>query len=252
MRIRRARSDDWDEAKPFCTGTFEWGDYIEKVWDRWMDDGNLLAYENDAGVVDGIGHFSVRQGEAWIDGVRVRPSVRRHGTGSALVAEAERLSREMGAIQARAAIESTNAASISMIQTLGYRKEWDWCMYSCKSGPGGCGRVSPAPAGTWPSRYVESWRWVQVDGRVPPDRVVGVDGGPVAVLADSQMFPGVLMVTISHDAKPDAGDAACLIDYAADLAHRTGQRIEVFSTHPLDHPGLASKEYLIRVAVKGL
>lgn len=252
MRIRRARADDWDEAKPFCTGTFEWGDYIEKVWGRWMGDGNLLAYENDAGVVDGIGHFSVRQDEAWIDGVRVRPSARRRGVGSALMAEAEMLSREMGAAQARAAIESTNTVSLKMIHALGYKREWDWHMYSCESGAGGCERVRPAPTGSWPPRYVESWMWVQMDGRVHPDRVVGTGSGPVAVLADSQVFPGVLMVTISHDAKPDVVDAACLIDYAAGLAYRTGQRMEVFSTHLLEHPLLAAKKYLIRVAVKDL
>ncbi len=252
MRIRQARAGDWGGVKPFCTRTFEWGDYIEKVWDRWVSDGNLLAYENDTGVVDGIGHFSVRQDEAWIDGIRVRPSARRRGTGSALVAEAEQLSSEMGAVQARAAIESTNAVSLKMFHVRGYKREWDWHMYSCESGAGGCGRVRPAPAGAWPSRYVESWRWVRVDERVPPDRVAWADGGPVAVLADSQMFPGVLMVTISHDAEPDSRDAACLIDYAADLAHRAGREVEIFSTHPLEHPLLAAKKYLVRVAVKDL
>lgn len=252
MWIRRAQADDWDQVKPFCTGTFDWGDYIEKVWDRWMGDGNLLVYENDAGTVDGIGHFSVRRDEAWIDGVRVRPSARRRGVGSALMAEAEVLSREMGAAQARAAIESTNAASLKMIQILGYRRERDWHMYSCESGKGGCGRVRPAPAGSWPSRYVESWMWVRMDGRVPPERVVWVDDGPVAVLADSQMFAGVLMVTVSYHAEPDPGDVVCLVDYAADLAHRTGQRVEVFSTHRLEHPLLDAKKYLIRVATKNL
>ena len=84
------------------------------------------------------------------------------------------------------------------------------------------------------------------------DRVAWADGGPVAVLADSQMFPGVLMVTISHDAEPDSRDAACLIDYAADLAHRAGREVEIFSTHPLEHPLLAAKKYLVRVAVKDL
>lgn len=91
-----------------------------------------------------------------------------------------------------------------------------------------------------------------MDGRVPPERVVWVGDGPVAVLADSQMFARVLMVTVSHHAEPDPGDAACLVDYAADLAHRTGQRAEIFSTHPLEHPLLAAKKYLIRVAAKNL
>ena len=46
--------------------------------------------------------------------------------------------------------------------------------------------------------------------------------GPVAVLADSERFPGVLMVTVSDHAGWNAEGGGCIIDYVAGLAHRTG------------------------------
>ena len=244
--------EDWGEVRPFCTKTFSWGDYIEKVWDRWVDDGNLLVYEGDGGTVDGIINVSVTGREAWVEGERVRPDARRHGIGSLLISEAEGLAVEMGAVEARAAIESTNGPSLGMIGKAGYVRERDWCMYSCAPVPGGCGRVSAAPRGSWPSRYVESWMWVATYDGLPRDRVVWVEGGPAAVLADSRRFPGVLMATVSFDKGGDAGAAACIVDYAAGVAHRTGQDLQVFSTQPIMHAGFSEREYRIRVLVKDL
>lgn len=252
MRTRRARIEDWEEVRPFCTRTFSWGDYIEEVWDRWVDGGNLLVYEGDGGTVDGIINVSVTGREAWLEGERVRPEARRHGIGSFLISEAEEIAVEMGAAEARVAIESTNGPSLGMIEKAGYARESDWYMYSCEPAPGGCGRVSAAPRKSWPSRYVESWMWVPAHDELPRERVVWVEGGPAAVLADSSRFPGVLMATVSFHMGGDAGAAACMVDYAAGVAHRTGQDLQVFSTHPVMHAGLSEREYRVRILVKDL
>ena len=49
MKIRLARRSDKDSILRFCTNTFAWGDYIDKVFDKWCSepDGKLLVVEND-------------------------------------------------------------------------------------------------------------------------------------------------------------------------------------------------------------
>ena len=235
--IRQARPSDWPTVKPFCD------DYVRVMWDAWLADGGLLTFGDD-----GICHHSVTQYEAWIEGVRVRPSARRSGVGSALVAKAERLAGRLGARQARAAINTTNQPTLRMFAKMGYHGEWDWHAYTCRTTARVCGCVRAAPARMLPARYVNLWRWVPTDAAV--DQAVYTGGGSVAMLADST-YPDVMTVTVSHDGEPRRDDAFDLVDYAADKAYWANKRLEVFSTHRLDHPGLAAP-YTIRVMLKEL
>src|SRR5579884_2026420 len=45
MQIRPARPEDGDVVLPFCQDTWEWGDYIDRVWDGWLaeQDGRLFT-----------------------------------------------------------------------------------------------------------------------------------------------------------------------------------------------------------------
>ena len=49
MKIRHATESDKGEVLRFCANTFEWGDYIDQVWDFWISDRNgvLLVAEHD-------------------------------------------------------------------------------------------------------------------------------------------------------------------------------------------------------------
>ena len=249
VTMRPARRDDWDDVKDFCTRTFSWGDYIGEVWDCWIDGGGLIVCEEDGAVV-GISHITLTGDEAWMEGIRVRPSARRHGIGSALLAQMENVAVSRGAVRARAAIETTNARSLALFGSIGYRPSGDWYMYSCLTAPGGCERVRQAPYHAWPERYVNSWVWMPLDLDVPSDRVVYIKNSLVAVLADSERFPGTLMATITGQAGRDGNDDRCIIDYAADLAHRTDQSLQVFSTIHLSHEYLNQTEYNIRIMEK--
>ena len=243
-KMRLARTADWDGAKDFCTNTFSWGDYIGQVWESWVEGGGLIVCE-DGGVVLGIAHVAMAGPDAWVEGVRVRPSARRRGVGSALLARAGEMAAASGAAYARAAVESDNAESLALFGAAGYRPVGDWYMYRCRAGPGGCDAAEAAPARVWPKTYVKSWVWTPLDSDVPPERVVWAGEGPVAVLADSERFPGVLMVTLSHRAGRNGG--GCVIDYAAAVAHRAGQSVQVFSALPLDHRRLDEEAYRIRM-----
>ena len=36
--IRPARPEDREAVLAFCMHTWDWGDYIESVWDEWLHD----------------------------------------------------------------------------------------------------------------------------------------------------------------------------------------------------------------------
>ncbi|HLJ35409.1 MAG TPA: GNAT family N-acetyltransferase, partial [Ktedonobacteraceae bacterium] len=116
--VRRARPDDRDAVLAFCANTWEWGDYIEYVWDEWLYDpqGALFVATIDGQPV-GLAHMHmVSATEAWLEGMRVDPNFRHRGLSKAL-SEAmmiEAMSR--GATTARLATESTNIASITLAE----------------------------------------------------------------------------------------------------------------------------------------
>jgi len=58
--VRKARSSDRETVFRFCEKTWSWGDYIPKVWDKWLKQRNggvFVATIN--GMPVGISHLSV-------------------------------------------------------------------------------------------------------------------------------------------------------------------------------------------------
>jgi ribosomal protein S18 acetylase RimI-like enzyme len=54
LKIRLAKKSDKDNILQFCTDTFTWGDYIDRVFDIWYQEphGELLVAEESSGKVD--------------------------------------------------------------------------------------------------------------------------------------------------------------------------------------------------------
>ena len=118
IEIRPARPEDREAVLAFSAHTWEWGDYIEYVWDEWLHDppGMLFVATSDGQPV-GVAHMRMlTKTEAWLEGMRVDPAFRRQGIGSALydaqLAEAKR----RGATTARLITESTNTAAIRILE----------------------------------------------------------------------------------------------------------------------------------------
>jgi ribosomal protein S18 acetylase RimI-like enzyme len=118
IEIRPARAEDRDAVLAFCAHTWESGDYITYVWDRWLHDtqGLLLVATSDGHPV-GIDHLQMLNAtDAWLEGLRVDPNYRHQGIakamGTALMAEAMR----RRALRVRLISESTNAASLRLLE----------------------------------------------------------------------------------------------------------------------------------------
>lgn len=118
IEIRPARPEDRDAVLAFCTQTWEWGDYIEYVWDEWLHDPNgvLLVAAIDGQPV-GVGHMRMLSPtEAWLEGMRVDPAYRRRGLAAAINNEMMAEAMRRGAKVARLITESTNADSIRLLE----------------------------------------------------------------------------------------------------------------------------------------
>ena len=98
MNIRAAKQSDKETVLRFCTNTFEWGDYIDQVWDRWCGDRNgvLMAVEKEehnkqtkkrCPSVIAISHVSLCHNKKtiWLEGIRVKPNYRRKYVATELI-----------------------------------------------------------------------------------------------------------------------------------------------------------------------
>ncbi|HEX4204077.1 MAG TPA: GNAT family N-acetyltransferase [Ktedonobacteraceae bacterium] len=97
IEVRPARAEDRETILAFCVNTWEWGDYVQHVWEQWLTDeahGQLLVAtvdEQPAGILH-LQMLSETQG--WLEGLRVDPQYRQRGLARemnmAAIAEAMR------------------------------------------------------------------------------------------------------------------------------------------------------------------
>jgi N-acetylglutamate synthase-like GNAT family acetyltransferase len=167
MRIRRAKKSDKEQILSFCHHTFRWGDYIDRVWDRWYAEKNLLTIEKNGKAI-GICNAAVSPNQLWIEGIRINPDFRRKGHASRLVAAAERLAIKKKLEISRMIIADNNKRSLAMARSLGYAIEDKWWLYN----------LSPKKQNTkaklatntknlddliQSTTYSESWNWFSLD-----------------------------------------------------------------------------------------
>ncbi len=124
VEVRAAQAADREAVLAFCAHTWEWGDYLEYVWDEWLHDpqGLLLVATLDGQPV-GVAHMRMTtEKDVWLEGVRVDPNYRKHGIATALhqMMQAEAIKR--GATHSRLMTDSTNTASISLSERGGFRR----------------------------------------------------------------------------------------------------------------------------------
>ena len=131
--VRPAESGDRDAVLAFCALTFSDGDYIAEVFDKWLEDtsGALLVAVYDGRPV-GLAHMLMLSAEdAWIEGIRVDPAVRRRGIGRMLTSQVLHTAHERGARVARLFTDSDNVASQTLVtRRFGFERVAEVTRYS--------------------------------------------------------------------------------------------------------------------------
>jgi ribosomal protein S18 acetylase RimI-like enzyme len=132
IQIRQARAQDREAVLAFCAHTWEWGDYIENVWETWLDDPTglpLVALHEDRPV--GLLHMQMlSETDAWQEGMRVDPDYRQRGIAHQLTLEAGAEAMRRGATTVRLLAESTNYASIHLVEQAHSRQVGAFALYT--------------------------------------------------------------------------------------------------------------------------
>ncbi len=183
ITIRPARKSDKDEILSFCTNTFSWGDYINRVWGYWYAEknGQLFVVQSGSEKI-AMSHVAIcPEGKGiWLEGIRVRPDRRRSHIATMLLAKMLEYGRRKGAQEASAIVDATNFASQSMMEKNGFRVVSKWMYYNVLSTPRhqeSNARIANADDidDIWQylqhskiyrmsgRRYVKSWHWYMFD-----------------------------------------------------------------------------------------
>ncbi len=131
IEVRPARPEDREAVLAFSRQTWEWGDYIEYVWDEWLNNpqGRLFVATIDGQPVGVTNIRMLNKTEAWLEGMRVDPSFRRHGIASALFHAQLAEARQRGATTIRLITEATNTTSIRLLERSSMNRVGAYVMY---------------------------------------------------------------------------------------------------------------------------
>jgi ribosomal protein S18 acetylase RimI-like enzyme len=117
VRIEKVDLKDKEEIIELSKDSFEWGDYIEYVFDEWLRSGIFLkAVEN--GEILGFLHVRLFDEFSWLEGLRVKKEYRRKGIATELTKSAMKIS---GKNIHRLMILETNVPSIELSKKLGFK-----------------------------------------------------------------------------------------------------------------------------------
>ena len=204
MEIREATSFDKNSVLKFCKHTFSWGDYIDKVWSSWLEEGNLFLFEKQFPV--GMCHAFYFEHQIWIEGIRIDSNFRREKIGSKLVTHAELIGKKTNALFSYMLIDTENTPSISMANSLNYELFEIWNFYSLIPKINSHHKIEFAKSvssNLFPY-YVDSWRWFSTNEKILSDlcaqnKVIksSLDGKiSVAIIGDYKHHEKTLIVTL--------------------------------------------------------
>ena len=121
--VRKARPSDRETVFKFCEKTWSWGDYIPKVWDKWLKEKNGRVFVATIDRVPvGISHLSIdKPHEVWLGGARTDPNYRRIGVATAITKKCLEYAKQKAAKVARLVTESDNIAVQTVAQKLEFK-----------------------------------------------------------------------------------------------------------------------------------
>ena len=204
MEIREATSFDKNLVLKFCKNTFSWGDYIDKVWSSWLNEGNLFLFEKEFPV--GICHAFYSGDQIWIEGIRIDPNFQRQNIASKLVTHAELIGKNNDVSFSYMLIDTENKKSIFMANSLNYKEFQMWHYYSLNPEKNLNFNIEFEQSldSTFFPYYVDSWRWLETNEKILSDLCVqnkviksslyGNDS--IAIISDYKHLDKTLIITL--------------------------------------------------------
>jgi len=240
MKIREANISDKNSVLKFCKNTFSWGDYIEKVWSSWIDEGNLFLFEKKSPV--GICHAFYSENQIWIEGIRIDPKHRREMIASKLVTYAESIGKKYQKLFSYMLIDTQNKNSISMANSLNYDTFETWNYYSLNPKKNSNFKIEfeKSVDGEIFTFYVDSWRWIKTTKQILTDlssqnKIIksNLNGKKTtAIIGNYKHIDNTLIVTLS----PGSFDTLSnVLFYLQNFAfENTYERIQILTNKKLE------------------
>ena len=244
MKIRRATPKDKAKVLDFCKNTFSWGDYIEKVWEYWILEGNLLV-STIKDIPIGVCHsFSINKNQIWIEGIRVDKNFRRKQVATKLVKESELFAKKNKCSIAKMLIETRNKKSLNLAGKLNYKNKEKWDFYSLLPKANNLSRnvifANNDKVLTFLNKksleYVRSWRWIpmteQIISKLVQEKkiLITTSNDPMdglAIISESDHFDKTLMVTLNFGNKKGILDIIYFIQNLSSL--KNYKRIQILT-----------------------
>ena len=240
MEIREANISDKNSVLKFCKNTFSWGDYIEKVWSSWLDEGNLFLFEKQSPV--GICHAFYSENQIWIEGIRIDPEHRREMIASKLVTYAESIGKKNHKLFSYMLIDTENKNSISMANSLNYDTFETWNYYSLtpKKNLNFKIEFEKSVDSEIFTFYVDSWRWIRTTKQILTDlssqnKIIksNLNGKQsTAIIGNYKHIDNTLIVTLSSG----SFDTLCnILSYLQNFAFENNyERIQILTNKKLE------------------
>lgn len=133
--IRPAKPSDKEDIVKFTQNTWSWGDYIERVFDKWLteEDSLLLVAEYRRRAIAILRAKILPDKSVWLEGLRVHPEYRRLGVATKINHKAIKMMSSRGYRVFRGAIFEWNSAALKLVDKLGFRiLEHKWIVYRGK------------------------------------------------------------------------------------------------------------------------
>ncbi len=175
--VRPARLEDREAVLAFCDRIWGERDYITQVWDDWLRDAREGRGVLLVGLLDGrpVGTLHLRMvsdDEAWIEGVRVDPDVRRQGIARALSLKSREAARERGASVVRVFVKSENATSQTLVAHSGFTRVAELARYTAPALDDPIDNPLPDEAGAQlvmarEEDFERVWAWLEQSNLTP-------------------------------------------------------------------------------------
>ncbi|RPI49109.1 MAG: GNAT family N-acetyltransferase, partial [Chloroflexi bacterium] len=236
LRIRLARPEDRPAMERICAHTWEFGDYIQEVWDEWLagEDRPLLVAELGASGVVSLNKITHQPaGQIWLEGMRVDPDYRTRGVARRCLDWNLAYARERGARVVRLSTGDYNTPVHTMVAHVGMVRVTTGTLRTAPALPGarrpailgpvegdGVGRFwqqSPVLA-SMAGLYSRDWAWQELSAEqlaamLRQGEVVAevAPDGSLAAVATIHHYPGdeEMWVGIA-DGDPEAVQALAL------------------------------------------
>ena len=181
MIYRPAINSDKEQIFDFCNNTFEWGDYIQEVWDCWINEKDSLLLV--AQTMDSISYANkivamihgklCHKNMIWVEGIRVHPEYREKGIASSLIKNILTYGKDKGTTLASLIVSIDNIESRKLMEKLdfnpvsrwifasikGLKNIYEYCHIIKRAEIKDQERIYNYLTGSKYTRYVKAWRW---------------------------------------------------------------------------------------------